>query len=82
MSLSSLKLYQLLLKNHEPIPKDCTDYRWKHFKNFLGALDGTHVNVTVPTRLKGRYRSRKGYIVTNVLGVYAPVGDSFSNAMS
>jgi hypothetical protein len=38
----------------------------------LGALDGTHVKVTVPTKLKGRYRSRKGEIVTNVLGVCAP----------
>lgn len=38
----------------------------------MGALDGTHVKVTVPTKLKGRYRSRKGEIVTNVLGVCAP----------
>jgi hypothetical protein len=28
--------------------------------------------VTVPTKLKGRYRSRKGDIVTNVLGFCAP----------
>jgi hypothetical protein len=35
----------------------------------LGALDGTPVKVTVPTSLKGRYRSRKAYIATNVLGV-------------
>ena len=38
----------------------------------MGALDGTHVKVTVPTKLKGRYRSRKGDVVTNVLGVCAP----------
>ena len=38
----------------------------------MGALDDTHVKVTVPTKLKGRYRSRKGEIVTNVLGVCAP----------
>ncbi|WVZ64453.1 hypothetical protein U9M48_013962 [Paspalum notatum var. saurae] len=70
--LAVLKLHQLLLKKPEPIPEDSTDFRWKHFKNCLGALDGTHVKVTVPTRLKGRYRSRKGDIVTNVLGVCAP----------
>ena len=38
----------------------------------MGALDGTHIKVTVPTQLKGRYRSRKADIVTNVLGVCAP----------
>jgi hypothetical protein len=38
----------------------------------LDALDGTPVKVPVPTSLKGRYRSRKADIVTNVLGVYAP----------
>jgi hypothetical protein len=70
--LAILKLHQVLLKKLEPIPEDCSDFRWKHFKNCLGALDGTHVKVTVPIRLKGRYRSRKGDIVTNVLGVCAP----------
>lgn len=35
-------------------------------------MDGTHIKVTVPTRIKGRYRSRKGDIVANVLGVCAP----------
>ena len=34
-------------------------------------MDGTHIKVTVPTQLKGRYRSRKADIVTNVLGVCA-----------
>jgi hypothetical protein len=38
----------------------------------LGALDGTAIKVIVPTHLKGRYRSRKADIVTNVLGVCAP----------
>jgi hypothetical protein len=38
----------------------------------LGALDGTPVKVTVPPSLKGRYRSRKADIVTNVLGVCVP----------
>lgn len=30
--LAVLKLHHLLLKKPEPIPEDCTDYRWKHFK--------------------------------------------------
>ena len=38
----------------------------------MGALDGTTIKVNVPTHLKGRYRSRKADIETNVLGVCAP----------
>ncbi|RYR38765.1 hypothetical protein Ahy_A09g043947 isoform C [Arachis hypogaea] len=35
----------------------------------LGALDGTYIEVTVPELEKARYRTRKGKICTNVLGV-------------
>ena len=31
------------------------DDRWKWFKGALGALDGTHVTVTVPIEDQGRY---------------------------
>ncbi|KAF5951157.1 hypothetical protein HYC85_009101 [Camellia sinensis] len=41
----------------------------KGFDNCLGALDGTYVRVLAPAVDKARYRSRKGEIVTNVLGV-------------
>ncbi|KAL8538239.1 hypothetical protein ACS0TY_000277 [Phlomoides rotata] len=34
---------------------------------YLGAIDGTYVNVNVPEADKGRYRTRKGIISTNVL---------------
>ncbi|CAL5325160.1 unnamed protein product [Camellia sinensis] len=37
--------------------------------NCLGALDGTYVRVLAPAVDKARYRSRKGEIATNVLGV-------------
>lgn len=70
--LAVLKLQHLLLKTPDPIPENSTDNTWKNFKNCLGALDGTAIKVTVPTHLKGRYRSRKADIVTNVLGVCAP----------
>lgn len=46
--------------------------KWKQFPGCLGALDGTYINVRVPTIYKAKYRSRKGEIATNVLGVYAP----------
>ncbi|XP_073020977.1 uncharacterized protein [Primulina eburnea] len=35
----------------------------------VGALDGTYINVNVPISDKGKYRTRKGTIAINVLGV-------------
>ncbi|KAF5939611.1 hypothetical protein HYC85_023870 [Camellia sinensis] len=64
-----LRLYGLLLKKPEPITANCTDDRWSCFQNCLGALDGTYVKVRAPAIDKPRYRTRKGEIATNVLGV-------------
>jgi hypothetical protein len=41
-------------------------------QNCLGALDGTYIEVHVPKIDKPRFRSRKGQVATNVLGVCAP----------
>ncbi|KAL0295556.1 UNVERIFIED_CONTAM: hypothetical protein Sangu_2507300 [Sesamum angustifolium] len=38
----------------------------------LGALDGTFIDVRVPLHEKGRYRTRKGQVAVNVLGVCNP----------
>ena len=38
-------------------------------KGCLGALDGTYVKVRVPETERKPYRTRKGEICTNVLGV-------------
>ncbi|XP_027169686.1 protein ALP1-like [Coffea eugenioides] len=70
--LAVLKLHDLLLENPEPITDECTDDRWKYFKNCLGALDGTLIKVTPPSDQKPRYRTRKASIATNVLGVCSP----------
>ncbi|KAL0462238.1 UNVERIFIED_CONTAM: hypothetical protein Slati_0111400, partial [Sesamum latifolium] len=35
----------------------------------LGALDGTFIDIRVPEIEKGRYRTRKGHVAVNVLGV-------------
>ncbi|CAL5428119.1 unnamed protein product [Camellia sinensis] len=64
-----LQLQGVLLKTPEPIIARCTDDRWRWFQNCLGALDGTYVRVLPPAIDKPRYRSRKGEIATNVLGV-------------
>ncbi|CAL5427774.1 unnamed protein product [Camellia sinensis] len=55
-----LRLYGLLLKKPEPITANCTDDRWSY---------GTYVKVRAPAIDKPRYRTRKGEIATNVLGV-------------
>ncbi|MFQ6670526.1 hypothetical protein Gotur_035407 [Gossypium turneri] len=43
----------------EPITANSLDTMWKWFKNYLGALDGTHIKIRVPTVDKPRYRTRK-----------------------
>ncbi|GAB4855591.1 hypothetical protein Ancab_039775 [Ancistrocladus abbreviatus] len=67
-----LKLHQHLLKRPTPISDDCEDERWKYFKNCLGALDGTYISVFVPSQERAKYRTRKGTISMNVLGVCTP----------
>ncbi|XP_028059294.1 putative nuclease HARBI1 isoform X2 [Camellia sinensis] len=67
--MAILRLQGVLLKTPEPITANCTDDRWRCFQNCLGALDGTYVRVRVPVISKPRYRTRKGEIATNVLGV-------------
>ncbi|BFG15765.1 hypothetical protein CerSpe_020390 [Prunus speciosa] len=67
-----LRLQGRLLKVPEPIPDNCTNNRWRWFKKCLGALDGTYIRVRVPEQDKPRYRTRKGEVATNVLGVCTP----------
>nr|GEW27231.1 protein ALP1-like [Tanacetum cinerariifolium] len=64
-----IRLHSYLLKKPQPISEDSTDPRWKWFKNCLGALDGTYIRCLVSLEDKPRYRTRKGEIATNVLGV-------------
>ncbi|KAI7727109.1 hypothetical protein M8C21_021649 [Ambrosia artemisiifolia] len=67
-----IRLHSRLLKKPEPILENSTDQRWKWFKNCLGALDGTYIKCIVPSEEKPKYRTRKGEIATNVLGVCSP----------
>ncbi|KAL0396292.1 UNVERIFIED_CONTAM: hypothetical protein Scaly_0077600 [Sesamum calycinum] len=62
----------VFLAKPAPITDDCCDPRWRWFKGCLGALDGTFIDVRVPEQDKGRYRTRKGHIAVNVLGVCNP----------
>ncbi|XP_074558495.1 protein ANTAGONIST OF LIKE HETEROCHROMATIN PROTEIN 1-like [Curcuma longa] len=66
---SIIRVQSLLFAKAEPVPEGCVDPRWKWFKGCLGALDGTYIDVSVPEADKPRFRTRKGRISTNVLGV-------------
>nr|XP_017250299.1 PREDICTED: uncharacterized protein LOC108220916 isoform X3 [Daucus carota subsp. sativus] len=70
--LAVLKLHVHLLKKPSPITEGCADRRWKYFKNCLGALNGTYVSVQVPSKDRESYRTRKGHLAMNVLGVCSP----------
>lgn len=40
-----------------------------YFRNCIGAIDGTHIPICVPSEVCPKYRNRKGFISQNVLGV-------------
>ncbi|XP_057724167.1 uncharacterized protein LOC130940135 [Arachis stenosperma] len=64
-----IRIQGMLFAKATPVAEDCVDPTWRRFKGCLGALDGTYIEVTVPESEKARYRTRKGKICTNVLGV-------------
>ncbi|KAL0411287.1 UNVERIFIED_CONTAM: hypothetical protein Slati_3718400 [Sesamum latifolium] len=66
------KMSHVFLAKATPVTDDCSDPRWRWFKGCLGALDGTFVDVRVREHEKGRYRTRKGQVAVNVLGVCNP----------
>nr|XP_017217585.1 PREDICTED: putative nuclease HARBI1 [Daucus carota subsp. sativus] len=67
-----LRLQGDYFKKPEPIQSNSTDKTWKHFKNCLEALDGTHIKMTIPVDDRPKYRNRRGEITTNVLGACSP----------
>ncbi|KAL0560701.1 hypothetical protein IC582_001112 [Cucumis melo] len=70
-----LRLHEILLKQPDPVTHSCSHEKWRWFQNCLGALDGTHIKVNVSMSDHPRYRSRKGDITTNVLGVCSQNGE-------
>ncbi|KAA0032858.1 retrotransposon protein [Cucumis melo var. makuwa] len=73
--LPVLRLYEELIKRPVPVTSNCNDQRWKCFENCLGALDRTYIKVNVPAGDRPTFRTRKGEIATNVLGVCDTKGD-------
>ncbi|KAL0433759.1 UNVERIFIED_CONTAM: hypothetical protein Slati_2710200 [Sesamum latifolium] len=64
-----LRLHPMLLIHPTPVPPNSNCLRWKWFEGCFGALDGTYIDVRVKAQDRARYRTRKGSIAINVLGV-------------
>ncbi|KAK5793591.1 hypothetical protein PVK06_034743 [Gossypium arboreum] len=65
-----LKLYKVVIRlPDESTPSEIRNNPrfYPYFKNFIRALDGTHVRASVPLSIQGRFRSRKGGTTQNVL---------------
>ncbi|KAA0047721.1 retrotransposon protein [Cucumis melo var. makuwa] len=58
-----------LIKRPVTVTNNCNDQHRKCLENCLGALDGTYIKVNVPAGDRPIFRTRKGEIATNVLGV-------------
>ena len=43
--------------------------RWPHFKDAIGAIDGTHIPCIVPEKEQPKYRNRKGVTTQNVMAI-------------
>ncbi|CAN0919271.1 hypothetical protein LINGRAHAP2_LOCUS31353, partial [Linum grandiflorum] len=54
-----LRLAPILLCKPQPVPENCDDFRWKHFKGCLGAIDGTYIKVRAKMVDQVMYRDRK-----------------------
>ncbi|XP_074366991.1 uncharacterized protein LOC141707626 isoform X1 [Apium graveolens] len=69
---SILKMGKDYIKKVDHSTSYVDDNQWKWFEGAGGALDGTHIKMTVPIEDRPRYRDRKGDISTNVLATCDP----------
>ncbi|KAL6529587.1 hypothetical protein OROGR_015210 [Orobanche gracilis] len=69
---SVLKLGGCYIKKVDHTTNYANDPKWKWFEHVVGALDGTHIKMTVPIEDRLRYRDKKGDISTNVLATCDP----------
>ncbi|XP_074315293.1 uncharacterized protein LOC141651481 [Silene latifolia] len=62
-----MKVGQYYIKERDSTVSFAIDSKWKWFEGVVGALDGTHLEMTVYKQDRPRYRNKKGDITTNVL---------------
>jgi hypothetical protein len=55
-------------KSHDPTPIEIVDNPklWPYFKDCIGAVDGTHIHIYVPTKVQAPWRNRKGFHSQNI----------------
>ncbi|MFQ6666270.1 hypothetical protein Gotur_032692 [Gossypium turneri] len=61
----------------ELITANSTNPRWKWFKNCLGALDGIHIKIRVPTVDKPRYQTFLQDAISRRHGLKVPHGKGY-----
>lgn len=63
--------YIVLPDSSAPVPENIRNNpgSWPYFRNVLGAIDGTHIECTVPRDRQARYRNRHSWTSQNVMGV-------------
>ncbi|XP_029129893.1 putative nuclease HARBI1 [Cajanus cajan] len=66
-----MKVSQDYLKFHTYL-EGPGENKWRWFEKCVGALDGTHIPVTVSLEDRPKYRNRKGDVSTNVLAACGP----------
>uniref|UniRef100_A0A803MYQ5 DDE Tnp4 domain-containing protein n=1 Tax=Chenopodium quinoa TaxID=63459 RepID=A0A803MYQ5_CHEQI len=66
-----LKLGKYYIKQAGHTTSYVDDNKWR-FEGVIGALNGTHIDMTVPIEDRPRYRDRKGNLSTNVIATCDP----------
>lgn len=59
-----LRVYPVYVRPLATIPV-IENPKFIRFQGAFGAIDGSHISISVPTRLKGKFRCRKGFTSTN-----------------
>ncbi|CAN0925061.1 hypothetical protein LINGRAHAP2_LOCUS34541 [Linum grandiflorum] len=70
--LAVLNVHNVLLATPSPIAGKFDDPRWKYFKGFLGAIDGTLITVRTSAASQQHYRTRIGNTIINILAAITP----------
>ncbi|XP_020274730.1 protein ALP1-like [Asparagus officinalis] len=64
-----MKIGSLYIRQEYTNPNERDMEKWKWFEDAIGALDGTHIQLTIPLEDQSRYRNRNRETSTNILGV-------------
>ncbi|XP_072087014.1 uncharacterized protein [Arachis hypogaea] len=80
---SVLRVQSVLFAKADHVQEDCIDSKWKWFKGYLGVLDGTYIDVTVPKGDKSSWEGSASdsrvfrYAITRRNGLKTHVGSYY-----